>query len=717
MTCPTCGKVRSRLFHRCSAADIVSKTIARVERQGKIGAAIADVASAMGSSDDWSPTKYAEYYIRSSTVFAAIRKRAQAVIRPPLLVYQGDPNGDKKAVGTNHPFQQLLDRANPHWSRTDLWRGTSTYKDIWGSAFWALAGPTLSGPPTEMFLIRSDFTRVLSSPTDYITGYEYRPLGLPKTTFRADEVIWFRDINPLQEFAGLSRVAVARLPVDMALEATRYNRSVFKNGPMIDNVAFMAKETMTEGEITDTVNRLKERYSGSDKARTPLVLGDMEAKNLGLSAKDMEWIASLRWSLEEVARVFSVPKILLEDLERSTYENFSSAERVFWREIASELQGYEGTINEMLAPQFGEGLFVEFDLSKIEALQPNINDMYSRLTGAVAGGLLTPNEAREDIGLDPVPEGDVLLVPAGLVPLGLLTSSQEDEPADPVPNPDLPPGKTWRKYQAHPERLLEQVGRAHVGRVTKHEGRFARIQRNLFEDQEKSVLSRLQTRKSVDITWVRALESLFDPVEWSQKFEVVGRPSMQASLEDEANSQITAFELQVSFDAKAEPVKDWLDQRVRFWSTRVNNETARLLVQEVAAAVENGESIKDMQDRIHRVFMIADAVRSERIARTEINSAMNRGSLAAYEQSDVVDSKMWVSTGDDRTRDTHWKAHRQTVILGSSFIVGGEALNYPGDTGGSAENIINCRCTMIPVMSNNRSFRRRVPKEIVPITQ
>ena len=55
------------------------------------------------------------------------------------------------------------------------------------------------------------------------------------------------------------------------------------------------------------------------------------------------------------------------------------------------------------------------------------------------------------------------------------------------------------------------------------------------------------------------------------------------------------------------------------------------------------------------------------------------------------------STLDNRTRDAHLEAHRQTVPLEAKFIVGGEAIDHPGE--GSPGNSIACRCTVAPIVS------------------
>lgn len=57
----------------------------------------------------------------------------------------------------------------------------------------------------------------------------------------------------------------------------------------------------------------------------------------------------------------------------------------------------------------------------------------------------------------------------------------------------------------------------------------------------------------------------------------------------------------------------------------------------------------------------------------------------------VID-KTWHDVGDDRVRETHKLANKQTVPVGSPFIVGGAQLQYPRDPDGPLDQIINCRC-------------------------
>ena len=89
--------------------------------------------------------------------------------------------------------------------------------------------------------------------------------------------------------------------------------------------------------------------------------------------------------------------------------------------------------------------------------------------------------------------------------------------------------------------------------------------------------------------------------------------------------------------------------------------------------------------------------RATLIARTEIISASNLGSIEGARATGLPMKKIWLATMDNITRDIHMSADGQkTETLEGSFSVGGENLGYPGDSsrGASAGNVINCRCAI-----------------------
>jgi hypothetical protein len=94
--------------------------------------------------------------------------------------------------------------------------------------------------------------------------------------------------------------------------------------------------------------------------------------------------------------------------------------------------------------------------------------------------------------------------------------------------------------------------------------------------------------------------------------------------------------------------------------------------------------------------------RGESIGLTESVNALRAGQnesiMQALEIGEIEQefaTKTWQDTGDGKTRIAHSIADGQTVKINQPFIVGGEALDYPGDPAGSAGMIIRCRCRSI----------------------
>lgn len=127
--------------------------------------------------------------------------------------------------------------------------------------------------------------------------------------------------------------------------------------------------------------------------------------------------------------------------------------------------------------------------------------------------------------------------------------------------------------------------------------------------------------------------------------------------------------------------------------------------QELVTGFSEGESIPELAARLQLVAGITEP-RAHVIARTEVISASNIGSITQAKISGLVGTKSWEATNDERTRCTHRAADGQTVDLEGKFKLGGLSegqcgdaaasyLDVPGDPTGPPGEVIQCRCTII----------------------
>ena len=365
--------------------------------------------SGLTGENDWAPSHYAAYFATSAPVYSAIRLRADAVARPPLRVYRrvvAAGQEHREWVGPEHPAQRLLDRVNPHWTGGDLWRATETYLNLWGVAYWSVERDEL-GMPVELWPLRPDHVRLVPDENEYIRGYLYTGRSGEQVAYAPDEIVRLRYFNPLDEYAGLSPIAAARLTLDMGRDALLSNRSGLANDGS-PGVVIQTDANPEEDEIKRLIEKWESRFSGPLNRLRPVVLSaGMKASQMGFSPKDMEYISALRWTVEDVARVFNVPKPLLHDLERATYSNIETARRMFWETcVVPELRFFEEKLTESLLPMFGDSsLIAEFDTTSIEALRESESERAKRIQIYVSEGIMTPDEVRADLGLGLHPSG------------------------------------------------------------------------------------------------------------------------------------------------------------------------------------------------------------------------------------------------------------------------------------------------------------------------
>ena len=380
----------------------------------------------LGVGQSWMPGSYGEYYPRSALVYSAIKLRQDAVSRAPLRVYRrmgegvrGDGYGVKgtgygvkeesarqavprraEVVEPDHPVQRLLDRPNPFWTRGDLWRATEAYLNLWGSAFWGLERDE-RGRVAEIWPLRSDRMRVIPDPQRYIKGFVYVGRSQQLVSYVPEDIVWMRYFNPLEEYAGLSPIAPLRLSADMGMDALRASRNNLANDSM-PGLFIETTDTPTDDEVREFYERWESRFKGAENVRRPALLsGGMKAANMGFSPKEMEYIQSLRWSLEDVCRVYGVPKAMLGDIERITFSNYATARKVFWEDtIVPQLMFYQEALNQSLLPNIGEPtLLVEFDTGALEALRESENDKARRRQIYVSAGIMTVDEVRKEMNL------------------------------------------------------------------------------------------------------------------------------------------------------------------------------------------------------------------------------------------------------------------------------------------------------------------------------
>lgn len=163
-------------------------------------------------------------------------------------------------------------------------------------------------------------------------------------------------------------------------------------------------------------------------------------------------------------------------------------------------------------------------------------------------------------------------------------------------------------------------------------------------------------------------------------------------------------------DAGDPPTDPFVSTYLNEAGNRMKNtpdEVYGLIVAEVERGIREGLALDRVQGEIRTILTSTGTQywpnRAMTVARTETIGAVNAGvfrsaQLEADERGDVAPFKQWIATDDRRTRPSHDAADKQRTLLSEPFVVGGARLLFPGDPRGPAKEVINCRCTTLPIV-------------------
>ena len=159
-----------------------------------------------------------------------------------------------------------------------------------------------------------------------------------------------------------------------------------------------------------------------------------------------------------------------------------------------------------------------------------------------------------------------------------------------------------------------------------------------------------------------------------------------------------------------EPLDDWLKTMEAFAKNRAGDrivsiaagsrdQALKIIRKYLDQSLQEGWGAEETARAI-RKGLTTDGIqinqwRSLRIARTEIVTASNTGTMMGARSSEFPLEKYWIAVQDSRTRETHSIIEEQNPKqMDEKFTVGAYMMEMPGDPDAGPEETINCRCVL-----------------------
>ena len=140
-----------------------------------------------------------------------------------------------------------------------------------------------------------------------------------------------------------------------------------------------------------------------------------ELKSIGFSPDQMQLLDLQQFCIEQIARIYSLPPVFLQDLSKGTYSNVEQQDLHFVKHTLRRwIEQFEQEMNLKLFGRTSD-FNVRFNVDGL--LRGDLKTRMEAHSQAIMNGVKTPNEVRKSEGLEPLPGGDDLMIQGATVPI------------------------------------------------------------------------------------------------------------------------------------------------------------------------------------------------------------------------------------------------------------------------------------------------------------
>jgi HK97 family phage portal protein len=352
--------------------------------------------------------------LQISSVWAAAELLADNIASLPLFVYKNLAKGNRELAREEQLYRMLHDSPNSRHTPMEFWVYLVMNYVFRGNAYCRL-DKNAKGEVIAMWPLSSDQVQVTVLEDGTLT-YEFYINGVV-VIYSQDKILHFRDKG--NGVIGMSRLDYMRSSINIAINAQNTTSNTYANNNKRPGV-FMIDKALTEPQRKQIRENFKGLTEGGDDDLLVLEAG-AKFEPLNMSPADVQMLETRKFSVEEIARWFGIPSILINDLaNRVPYGNNSELIELFYKfKLRPMLVNFEQALRaRVLTAEQRVKFTVEFSIEGL--LRASLKDRVEIGAKQVQNGLKTRNEIRQLENDPAITGGDTLTAQVNLAPLDML---------------------------------------------------------------------------------------------------------------------------------------------------------------------------------------------------------------------------------------------------------------------------------------------------------
>jgi HK97 family phage portal protein len=360
--------------------------------------------SDLGSSDSSDATGFAlsfEQYreigspMTLSAVYAAIELITNSIAQCPIHIRDFSGN-----ILRDHPLSSLFS----HNLLSKYMMIKSLLKDMYLFGNGIAYIERKSNMPVHLIYIPHNQYTIMYNEVSRELYYQI-PTVSTKKIKPQDVIHIYKNSNDGIQGKGLKTYACNSINLAKSTEATA--KGYFDSGCAVNGILKSSKHLSRkqQQDIQTAWHTAKASSTTNNIAVMPV---DLDYIVLSNNANDSQLLETRLYNIQEIARFFNINPVLLGDLSHSSYSTIEAAQMEFVvHTLAPLIELIQDEFNRKLCTD----LEVTIDIDEDHILKADKSATASYLQTLTSSGILSINEARHQLGYEPIEGGDKHIIP------------------------------------------------------------------------------------------------------------------------------------------------------------------------------------------------------------------------------------------------------------------------------------------------------------------
>jgi HK97 family phage portal protein len=358
-----------------------------------------------------------------ATVYACVSLVSDTIASLPFRLYRETEEGMILQPGL---IDDIVRKApNVYYNSFDFRKAMMTNLLLRGNAYVLPMrnGASLSG----MELIDNDHVTVDTTSGELI--YQLRLNNGVNMRLLPEQIIHLK-LWTIDGINGVSPIAYAKETIGTSLAATKHLGSFYGRGATPKGILQIQGTIRDADRVRQIGQQFDERYAGANAGGTAILTEGAEYKPVALSNRESQFLETLRFSVEEICRLYKVPPHKIGHMEGAGYANSIEAQN------AQFVTDCIRPMVEMIEMEFTNKLLSgsrKFNLDMRALMRGDIMTQVQRNVSYWNIGVMSANDIRKDEGMDPIldPEANEYNKPMHMSPQNDVTNGEQGntEPA------------------------------------------------------------------------------------------------------------------------------------------------------------------------------------------------------------------------------------------------------------------------------------------------